>query len=93
MLSDNGMRRKLTLFLVLFLLATGIFIIAFHHHDDDCDHDDCPICIAAHQVSSVTFNFFPLAVFYIFFALVVFDKALFILLVYRPSLYGRAPPI
>ncbi len=92
MLSDNGTRRKLALCLVLFLLLAGIFIIAFHHHDDDCDHDDCPVCIAAHQVSSVVFNFFPFAVFFTIFALITPEKALLFTSIRQSLLNSRAPP-
>ena len=80
------------IWLALFLLVASIFIIAFHHHDDDCDHDDCPICTAAHQISSVVFNFFPFSVFYVFFALILSEKELLFPSIFQPFLYGRAPP-
>jgi hypothetical protein len=30
-------------------------VVAFHHHDDGCDHDDCPICKASlhHQPANL----------------------------------------
>lgn len=38
------------IFLLLFVLA--VFAEAFHHHEDGCDHNDCPICAAAHHNSA-----------------------------------------
>jgi hypothetical protein len=92
MLSDNDMKRKLTLWIVLVLMLAGIFIIAFHHHDDDCDHNDCPICIAAHQVASAIADFFPLAVFCVFITRVVAEQKLFFPLVRYSFFSSRAPP-
>ncbi|HAM53690.1 MAG TPA: hypothetical protein DCP92_24480 [Nitrospiraceae bacterium] len=77
---------------MLFLLVTSIFIIAFHHHDDDCDHDDCPICMAAHQTSAVIFNFGFFAVFYAFLNLVVFKKGSLFTSIPQSFLNSRAPP-
>jgi hypothetical protein len=79
--------------LALFLLIAGIFIIAFHHHDDDCDHDDCPICAAAHQICSVIHNYFPFTVFYIFVGVVVCEKELLLASIRRAALNSRAPPV
>jgi hypothetical protein len=34
----------------------SILVVAFHHHDDGCDHDDCPICGASllHQPADLS---------------------------------------
>src|SRR5208283_1605337 len=88
----NGTRRKITLCLVLCLLVTSIFIIAFHHHEDDGDHDDCPICIAAHQLSSVIYTFFLFAVLYAFIASVVPENALLFSSTPQSLLNSRSPP-
>jgi hypothetical protein len=45
------MRKRLSL-LCICLLVFSIFAVAFHHHDDGCDRDDCPICAAALHYSS-----------------------------------------
>lgn len=92
MLHNNGRHGKIILCLVLFLLAASLFIIAFHHHDDDCDHDDCPVCAAAHQICSAIYNYFPFAVFYIFFRVAVSEKELLSAPVLRSALDSRAPP-
>ncbi len=76
----------------LFLLIAGVFIIAFHHHDDDCDHDDCPVCAAAHQICSVIHNYFPFAVFFIFFGVLLSEKKLFLASIRRSTIDSRAPP-
>jgi hypothetical protein len=84
---------KIFICLALLLLIAGIFVIAFHHHDDDCDHDDCPICVAAHQTCSVIHNYFPFAVFYIFFGAIVSAKELLLASIRRTALDSRAPPV
>jgi hypothetical protein len=86
------MNGKITLCLVLILLAAGIFIIAFHHHDDDCDHDDCPVCVAAHQVCSVIHNYFPFTIFYTFVGVVVSAKQSLLASIRQSALESRAPP-
>ncbi len=83
---------KIFICLALFLLVAGIFIIAFHHHDDDCDHDDCPVCVAAHQICSVIHYYFPFAVFYIFFGVVASEKRLLSASIRLCALDCRAPP-
>jgi len=89
----NKKRRKTFICLVLFLLIASVFIIAFHHHDDDCDHDDCPICVAAHQIYSIIHNYFPFAVFYTFFGVVVYTKEFLLASICRSALNSRAPPV
>jgi hypothetical protein len=46
-------------FFLLFLLAT--LTTAFHHHEDGCEHHDCPVCAAGHVISSASVNSFSLA--------------------------------
>ena len=79
--------------LALFFLIASIFIIAFHHHDDGCEHDDCPICAAAHQICSVIFTYFPLAVFYVFWGMVVCQKKLLLFSISQSTPDSRAPPV
>ena len=40
---------------VLFLVSNTAF--AFHHHQGDLSHDDCPICFTAQVASSVDHDF------------------------------------
>jgi hypothetical protein len=47
-------------FLLLFMLAT--LETAFHHHDNDSDHHDCPVCAAGHHFSSATVNSYCLTI-------------------------------
>ncbi len=37
------MLKRLSLFCICLMLFTTL-VVAFHHHDDGCEHDDCPIC-------------------------------------------------
>lgn len=92
MLNKSAMRRRLTLGIVLFLLLAGIFIIAFHHHDEDGDHHDCPICIAGHLASSGIINCFILLIFYATIVSIVSEQALFITWILPFALCGRSPP-
>jgi hypothetical protein len=53
----GGRWRKLALtFMLIFILA--VFVAAYHHHEDGEDHDDYPICSAAHQHSSASLSVF-----------------------------------
>ena len=91
MLRNSSLVRRLTLVLVLFLLA-GFFIIAFHHHDDGGNHDDCPVCSVAHQVSSAVFSSF---IFGIFLAIIVTspaENAVSLYSLFVSNLSSRAPP-
>ncbi len=36
------------------LLAVGLLSGWFHHHDDQTLHSDCPLCISARQVATVS---------------------------------------
>jgi hypothetical protein len=87
----DGMWRKLSLVLVLFLLV-GFFVIAFHHHDDDGDHPDCPICIAAHAAHSTSINTASLNINCDISELIAPETAHFFTSLFFSSLYGRAPP-
>lgn len=40
----HSMSKKLSIFIVAFLLLT-VFVTAFHHHDDGSTHNDCALCI------------------------------------------------
>ena len=85
------MRRKLSVVLVLFLLA-GLFVIVFHHHDDCDDHPDCPICIAAHIAHSTGVNAISVSICRDISELITPEKALFFTPSFITPLYGRAPP-
>lgn len=40
------MLKRLSLFCVCLIMFSTL-VVAFHHHDDGCDHDDCPVCMAS----------------------------------------------
>ena len=40
------MIKRLSLFCVCLIMFSTL-VVAFHHHDDGCDHDDCPVCKAS----------------------------------------------
>ncbi|MDR3570442.1 MAG: hypothetical protein P4L43_20655 [Syntrophobacteraceae bacterium] len=44
-------------FICLLLFSLALAAIAFHHHDDGCSHDDCPICLASVVVSGAFVGF------------------------------------
>lgn len=44
------MRNRLAFFCICLILFSTL-AVAFHHHDDGCDHDDCVFCIASLQHS------------------------------------------
>jgi hypothetical protein len=56
-------RRKNLAFLCLLLFVLTIGAVAFHHHDDDYLHDDCPICVAASAISTAGLSLFIFAVY------------------------------
>ncbi len=87
----NGVRRKLSLGLVIILLV-GFFVIAFHHHDDDGDHHDCPICIAAHVAYSTSINTVSLIISHDVSVSIVPEKIQFSSSLIFSPLHGRAPP-
>jgi len=47
---------KKTVFLFVLLYLISVFTISFHHHDDDrdCQHSDCPFCVAVSIFSAGT---------------------------------------
>ncbi|MDR3566987.1 MAG: hypothetical protein P4L43_03060 [Syntrophobacteraceae bacterium] len=67
---------RLALLFALFFLFSAVSI-AFHHHDDGCEHDDCPICAAAFVISTavVGLGFFLYAVFITASRLEVFEPS------------------
>jgi hypothetical protein len=91
MLSNSRLVRRLTLVLVLFLFA-GFFIIAFHHHDDLGNHDDCPVCAVAHNVSSAVFSSFIVGIFLAAVVSSLFEKAVPFASLFVSILSSRAPP-
>jgi len=44
---------KTTAFLFTLLFFISALAIGFHHHDDDCQHYDCPICVVGNLGSAV----------------------------------------
>lgn len=42
----NAMLKRLSLFCICLLMFSTL-AVAFHHHDDPGDHDDCPLCCAS----------------------------------------------
>jgi len=79
-------------FAIVFLFAS--LAITFHHHDDECEHHDCPLCVAATLFSSgnleihETFVFYPTTI-YLFQPEESFHQALSKFPVYS----DRAPPV
>lgn len=47
------MQKRLALLCVVLMLLSAL-VVAFHHHEDGIDHDDCPLCLAAHNSSSAS---------------------------------------
>ena len=81
-------------FICLLLFLFTLVAIAFHHHDDDCSHDDCPICLAAVVVAgaSVGLGFLVYAVYVVTSRFEAFDATPHY---YNLELYhspARAPP-
>jgi hypothetical protein len=76
--------------LLLFLLTTGA--TAFHYHDGDCSHDDCPICVAAFIISTASLSFFIFAVFILVFVLETCGRSSCHVHLGRDLPLSRAPP-
>jgi hypothetical protein len=79
-------------FAIVFLFAS--LAITLHHHDDGCEHHECPLCIAATLFSSSnleiheTFVFYPTTT-YLYQPEESFHQALS-----KFSIYSdRAPPV
>ena len=49
-------------FAIVFLFAS--LAITFHHHDDGCEHHECPLCVAATLFSSGNLEIHETFVFY-----------------------------
>jgi hypothetical protein len=47
------MRNRLSLFCICLILFSAL-LVAFHHHDDGREHDDCPICSAGANLQHAT---------------------------------------
>jgi hypothetical protein len=79
-------------FAIVFLFAS--LAITFHHHDDGCQHSECPLCVAATSFSSSnleiheTFVFYPTTT-YLYQPEESFHQALSKFSVYS----DRAPPV
>jgi len=56
-------KRKYLAFLCLFLFVLTIGAVAFHHHDDDSDHNDCPVCVTVSSITTAVLSFFIFAVY------------------------------
>jgi hypothetical protein len=84
---------KKTVFLFVLVYFISAFAIGFHHHDDDCRHFDCPICVVGNICSAVCIEnagspvFHPLVAF-IHQPVDVFPAVLSLF----PSCTPRAPP-
>jgi hypothetical protein len=90
-LNNKRLTGILAFALAVFLLA-GIFLVAYHHHDDAREHDDCNICTAAHQITSVTFCYFILCLFMAVSLSILPEKRAFLLQPFFPGTSGRSPP-
>jgi hypothetical protein len=64
MMTVSHVKRKyiFSLFACVFLFAS--LAITFHHHDDGCEHHECPLCIAATLLSSSNLTVHEAFVFY-----------------------------
>ncbi len=49
-------------FAIVYLFAS--LVITFHHHDDGCEHHECPLCAAATVFSSSNLEIHDSFVFY-----------------------------
>ncbi|MGA9109965.1 MAG: hypothetical protein WB290_06665 [Smithella sp.] len=56
-------RKNIFLFFAIVYLFASL-TIAFHHHDDGCEHNDCPLCVAAMSFSSGNIEIHDSFVFY-----------------------------
>jgi len=48
------MLKRLSLFCICVIMFSAI-VVAFHHHDDGDDHEDCPVCSASLHHSPAVF--------------------------------------
>jgi hypothetical protein len=70
------------------------FAVAFHHHDDGGDHDDCPVCSASlhHQPADLAI---PVQVIHLDLPKIEFFTATTpnIVKTFSTPFDGRAPPV
>ena len=90
MVSMDTTKKLAFVCLLLFLLATGF--TAFHQHDGDCTHDDCPICVAASIISTAVLSFFIFAVYVLTSVLETFCGSSGYDCLIRDLPFARAPP-
>jgi hypothetical protein len=61
-ISQVSRKNGLFFFAIVFLFAS--LAITFHHHDDGCEHHECPLCVAASSFSSGNLEIHETFVFY-----------------------------
>lgn len=85
-------RRFASLLLVCFSLS--ILVVAFHHHDDGCDHDDCPICVAVLHHSPAEVAAPAIVVYLVFNSFDVFIPSTLdvVTQTFSSTISSRAPP-
>jgi cobalamin synthase len=85
---------RLTALAMAMAMFCAVLLIAFHHHADDGDHDDCAICSVAHHRPADTALTFPNLTYLPFSFPACFATVILILVVTRychlPQ--NRAPP-
>jgi len=85
-------RRKNLALLCLLLFVLPIGAVAFHHHDGDIEHDDCPICVATLNINTASLGFFTFAVFILVLRLETFNRSSGYDYLSRNIPLARAPP-
>jgi len=79
-------------FAIVFLVAS--LTIAFHHHDDGCQHDECPLCVAATLFSSGNLEIHEIIVFDPIITYLHQPEEIFHQALSKFSIYSdRAPPV
>jgi hypothetical protein len=84
------MNRRLTLLIAPFFILIA-FVSAFHHHDNDISHQDCPLCITQ-CLSAVVVDKFSFTVHQNIVALDLPKEILSYPSIIPSSLSTRAPP-
>jgi hypothetical protein len=51
MLTLSIQKHKKAIFFFAAICLISALIAAFHHHHDDCEHSDCPLCVAGNLLS------------------------------------------
>ena len=86
------MLKRLSLFCICLIMFT-ILSVAFHHHDDGCDHEDCPVCSASlhHQPVDLAI---PIQVIHLISARIEFfiPTTPDIVIAFSTPINSRAPP-